>query len=91
MKYNRRVQLYLSEENSNGRYFKLNNGKHLYLKRFKGQSSYTYHDSNAPSLDLKSAFKDLMTQAYELGLEDGKRTEREKFKKNLSFVRELLK
>ena len=91
MKYNRRVQLYLSEENSNGRYFKLNNGKSLYLKSFKGQTYSSFNESKAPSLDLKSAFKDLLSQAYELGAEDGKRTEREKLKNNLSFVRELLK
>lgn len=90
MKYNRRVQLYLSDENSKGRYFRLKNGRLLYLSRFKGEEKDWGKDKN-PSLDLKEAFRDLLTQAYEIGREDGKKETEEELKNNFSFLKNLLK
>jgi hypothetical protein len=91
MKYNRRVQLYLSEENAGGRYFRLKNGKSLYLRRFKGQPVQFYGDDKKPSTDLKEAFRDLLTEAYEMGVEEGKDAKTREVKENLAFLKSLLK
>lgn len=91
MKYNKRVQNYLSDENSKGRHFTLKNGKCLYLNRFIGQEKARRNDTKRPSKDLKEAFRDLLTQAYEMGIKDGEKSKEEELKDNLCFLRSLLK
>ena len=92
MKYNRRVQLYLSEGVNGGRYFNLKNGKKLILNRFKGQPVQFYGDDRKrPSADLKDAFRDLLTQAYEMGLREGRDQTTRKLNDNLAFLKSLLK
>lgn len=88
MKYNRRVQLYLSEENSKGRYFKLLNGKNLYLSGFKGQDDFSRRKVSA---DLKSVFRDLITQAYEAGYRNGRDEQLSNIRDGLRVFKDLLK
>lgn len=79
MKWNSRVRNYLAnsrEKNSfENNYFSLKNGKRLLLSRFDGQERYLSKQSS--SADLKEAFRDLLSQAYEIGKSDG-RLEKEK-------------
>lgn len=89
MKYNRKVQLYLSDENFRGRYFRLPDGKLIYLKRFKGQDFSQNPCAKTPAKDLKDVFKDLLGQAYEMGCEDGRKKLIEEVSKSAEVIKKI--
>lgn len=82
MKWNSRVKNYLADGKGLDKdFFRLKNGRRLLLSRFVGQEKYWY--KHPSSVDLKEAFRDLLSQAYEMGKSDGKLEKEKELRENL--------